>query len=669
VRDVAEAFVAGINAYVAETRRGEKPLPAEFKLTGSQPEEWKAEDVVRIRSHALISNIGSEVERAHVACKAGLDADRLRVKLEPPHTVVVPKGLDPCAIPEGVMKEYELATAAVRFTPDAVKKLALVVPDGAQEGSNNWVISPSHSTTGRAVLANDPHRRLTLPSLRYIVHLDAPGLSVIGAGEPAQPGVSLGHNGHVAFGLTIFDVDQEDLYVYSLKPGEPESYRYGGGWERMQAVHETIEVKGERAREVTLQFTRHGPVLVVDAAKGRAFAVRSVWSEPGTAAYLASSWMLGVRSWKDFQNARDRWGTPPLNLVYADVAGNIGWAPGARTPVRTTWDGLLPVPGDGRYEWQGFLAGHDLPSKYNPAQGWIATANEMNLPADSRAHRVGFEWADRSRITRIQNVLGGSEKLSLADSMALQTDGHNEMSRSLTPLLEPLSSTDPMVTKAMALLRAWDHDEPPSSVEAAIYEVWTSHYLGRMTVARATPAAVHQLIGNGDLEAVIDLLRHPDARLGADPRAARDQLLLESLSAAVSDLKQRFGPDMTTWKWGRLHRMTFEAAVAKLADPALRAKMSLQPVELRGSAASPAAAYYDEGFSVISGASVRIVLDVGDWDRSMAINSPGESGDPSSAHYSDLLPLWAQGKYVPLLFSREAVEKAAEVVLSLTPAP
>jgi penicillin amidase len=468
--------------------------------------------------------------------------------------------------------------------------------------------------------------------------------------------------------LTIFQVDQEDLHVYSLEPGEPESYRYGQGWERMQVVHETIEVKGEPARDVVLQFTRHGPVLAVDPAKGTAFAVRSVWSEPGTAAYFASSWMLGLRSWQEFQNARDHWGTPPLNLIYADVAGNIGWAPGALTPVRPNWDGLLPVPGDGRYEWRGFLAGRDLPSKYNPAQGWIATANEMNLPAGYAAQKIGFEWADRSRITRIENVLGSKAKLSVADSMALQTDGHNEMSRSLTALLEPLSSPDPMVNKAITLLKSWDHDEMPSSVPATIYEFWTEKYLGRMTIARATPALVHELIGDGDLDAVIDLLRQPEGRLGADPRAARDGLLLESLSAAVSELKQRLGSDMSTWRWGRLHQMTFEPAVAKLADPSLRAKLSLPPVELRGSGASPAAASYNDDFSVASGASVRIVLDVGDWDRSMAINSPGQSGDPSSAHYSDLLPLWAEGKYVPLLFSREAVEKAAEAILNLTPA-
>ncbi|MBS0418357.1 MAG: penicillin acylase family protein [Proteobacteria bacterium] len=669
-RESAEAFVAGINAYVAEVRSGQKPLPPEFKLTGSVPDEWQTADVVRIRSHSLVSNLESEVERARVACRAGLPADRLRVKLEPAHTTTIPQGLDPCAIPPDVLKDYLLGTAGVRFTKETASSLAYLRPDNVAEGSNSWVIAPTHTTTGRPILANDPHRRLSIPSLRYIVHLNAPGLAVIGGGEPALPGVSFGHNEQVGFGLTIFNVDQEDLYVYSLNPADADSYRYRQSWERMRVIHEIIEVKGGPARQVELRFTRHGPVLALDAASGRAFAVRSVWSEPGTSAYFASTWLLQARNWRQFRAAREAWGTPPLNLIYADVAGNIGWAPGARTPVRPNWDGLLPVPGDGRYEWRGFLAGRQLPAKYNPPAGWIATANEMNLPANypAQERKISFEWANRSRIDRINTVLGSRAKLSVEDSMALQTDSHDELSASLIALLRPLSSPDPLLSKALDTLKSWDQDELTSSVAATIYQEWTHRHLGKMTVARATPAGVHEIIGDGSLKAVLDYLKHPDAALGPDPLRARDELLLTSLSNAVQGLQRQLGPDMSAWRWGKLHQMIFEPAVAGLADPALRARMSLAPVELPGSADSPrAAAFGDENFSVIAGASVRIVLDVGDWDRSMAINAPGQSGDPSSRHYGDLLPLWAGGSFVPLLFSRAAIEQAAEVVLNLTP--
>jgi penicillin amidase len=677
-REATEAFVAGINAYVAEVRAGGKPLPPEFKLTATMPDDWKAEDAVRIRSHALVSNVTSEVARARVTCAAGIAADRLRRKLEPAHTTVVPDGLDPCDVGEDVLKDYKLATEAVSFAPLILKdaqnprpiRLSRVDAKAPEEGSNNWVIAPSRTTTGRAILANDPHRQLGVPSLRYIVQLSAPGLSLIGAGEPALPGVSFGHNDEIGWGITIFNTDQEDLYVYTLKVGDPDSYRYGDGYEKMRVVRETIEVKGEAPRTVDLRFTRHGPVLALDPVKGRAFAIRTVWNEPGVSGYLGSSRMWRAKSWGDFKSARDAWGAPPLNLVYADIRGDIGWAAGGIAPVRPNWDGLLPVPGDGRYEWKGFLSGDLLPSSYNPRQGWLATANEMNLPTGYPAEerRISFEWSDPTRITRIKAVLSSLPRSSLADSMALQTDSHSAESARLTQLLAPLSSADPVTSHALALLKQWDHDETVGSAAAAIYEVWLSEHLGKMTVNAATPAAARAIVDAGTPDSVISYLEHPDGALGPDPVAARDQLLLASLGAALGELKTLLGPDMSSWTWGRLHHATFEPAVAVLADSTLRAQMSMGPLELPGSASSPrAASYRTLDFAAIGGASVRMVLDAGQWDNSVIINTPGQSGDPFSPHYRDLFPLWAAGDYVPLLYSRAAVEREAESVITLTP--
>jgi penicillin G amidase len=668
--EMAIAFVAGINAYVAEVLRGAKPLPFEFRLTRSMPEYWQADDVVRIRSHGLVDNLESEVERAQVVCQAGTAADGLRVKLEPAHSLSVPEGLDPCVIPADVLKDYELGTHTVRFAEESVMQGTGNGDPSAPEGSNNWVISPGHSATGRAVMANDPHRTLTLPSLRYLVHLEAPGLSLIGAGEPALPGISFGHNGHVAFGLTIFEVDQEDLYVYELNPKDPDQYRYRDAWESMRVVRETIEVKGESPRQIELRFTRHGPVLRMDRSTGRAFALRSVWSDPGTAPYFESTWLATVKNWQQFLVARDRWGAPPLNLVYADVQGNIGWAPGARVPVRRNWDGLMPVPGDGRYEWHGYLRGDQLPSRYNPKEGWMATANEMNLPAAFAAHTlpISFEWANRARIDRIAQVLGAKPKLSLADSMALQNDNHDSMAARALALLLPLSSSRPQVADGLALLRSWDLDESADSAAAALYQVWVTRHLGPMAVERTTPQSVHKLIAAGSLAAVLDYLEHPDTRLGQDPPAARDELLLQSLAGAVSELEQRFGPDMTSWRWGNMHRMTFRSAVEAVADPETKSRLTLPAVEVGGSGDSPHAASFDvSDFAVMSGASVRMVLDVGDWDQSMAINAPGQSGDPQNPHYADLLRAWAEGRYVPLLFTRPAIDRAAESVVTLVP--
>jgi len=668
-REAVEAFAAGVNAYVAEVRAGARPLPVEFKLTASQPEDWKPEDILRIRSHALVSNVASEVARARTICAGGLEADTLRRKLEPAHKVVVPKGLDPCAVPTGVLDDYVRATEPVSFTPlvtktaeaEAPKELAQVIDERAAEGSNNWTISGSRTATGRPILANDPHRPVGVPALRYIAHLDAPGLTIIGAGEPALPGVSFGHNGTTAFGITIFYIDQEDLYAYETKG---DAYRYKGRWEPMTVVRETVEVKGEAPREVELHFTRHGPVVHQDA--GRAFAVRTIWNEPGLSGYFGSSRMWRAKGWDDFQTARNRWGAPPLNLVYADTKGDIGWSAAGRTPVRPNWDGLMPVPGDGRYEWKGFVEDGGLPVARNPAAGFFATANAMNIPAEPayprEKRKLGFEWADATRSVRIHEVMTAAAKATLADSMALQTDSVSPQARRGVALAQALSSPDPEVARAIALLKAWDGNETTDSAAAAIYETWAVKHLGRAVAEAAAPPAAAALIGASSPDPILTWLE-------AAPAKARDPILLASLSAAVKELKGRLGPDMATWTWGRLHHARFEPAAAVLADPQLRAHMTLGPLQVPGSASTPrAATWRPADFAQTAGASVRFVLDVGAWDNSMAINTPGQSADPMSPHYRDLFPLWAAGAYVPLRFSRAAVEADAETVMRLTPA-
>jgi penicillin amidase len=678
-RQWVTAFVDGVNAYVAQVQSGARPLPVEFKLTDSRPETWSAEDVLRIRSHALVSNVTSEVARARVVCAGGLKADELRRKIEPlGHKVTIPPGLNPCDVPADVLKDYLLATKQVDFRAltataqhadlSAERQLAAALDTQSTEGSNNWVIAPSRTATGRPILANDPHRQLGSPSLRYIVALNAPGLNIIGAGEPALPGISLGHNDDIAFGITIFAIDQEDLYVYELSKSNPDAYRYQSGWEKMQIVRETIDVKGGAAREVELRFTRHGPVLSLDAANHRAFAMRTVWNESGLAGYFGSSRLLMAKNWNDFKVATNAWGAPPLNIVYADTQGNIGWAASGRAPIRKNWDGLLPVPGDGRYEWAGFHGKDVLPSLLNPEQGYFGTANEMNLPSGypNERNRIAFEWTDRSRIDRINELLATKTKMTLADSMAIQTDAVSAQSRRAVALLASLSSPDAALTQALKLLEGWNHEESTGSAAAAIYEVWATKHLGKTTVAKAAPEAA-RLIDNGQLQAVIEYLEHPDGALGADPAAARDAILLESLKSALAELNQRLGPDMTTWSWGRLHRATFEPAVAVLADPELRAQMSVGPLQTPGSSSTPRAqAYRPSDFSVIAGASVRLVMDVGAWDNSVAMNTPGQSDDPMSAHYRDLFPMWAQGSYVPLRFSRAAVDGDAEDVIHLS---
>ena len=677
----ADAFAAGVNAYVADVRAGKRPLPIEFRIAGTMPDLWSAEDVVRVRSHGLTRNVASEVKRALVACAAGLDADRFRVKLEPAWTTKIPEGLDPCSVPKEVLAAYDLATRPVAFAAPKDQKAALAhdpdkyLAEADQQrdtiGSNNWVIAASRTATGRPILANDPHREHSVPSLRYIVGLNAPGISVIGAGEPALPGISIGHNDTIAFGLTIFNVDQEDLYVYELNPANPNQYRYGSGWEDMRIVHEKEEVKGEADRNLELKFTRHGPVIYVDEANKRAFAVRSIWFEPGTSAYFGSSDYMTAKSWNGFLAAMRRWGAPSENQVYADTSGNIGWIAAGKTPRRVNFDGLMPVPGDGRYEWQGFLSLDELPKAYQPKQGFIATANQMNLPADYPVNerRVGFEWSDSARWQRITEVLQANSKVTLADAMDLQNDDTGMIGRRLVALLKPLASDDANVKKGLDLLKGWDARDTADSAAAAVYEVWISNHLGPVLLKTTAPKAADLIAPEASsISAITGYLEKPDAALGSDPAAERDRVLRDSLGEAVTEVTSKLGPDVSTWRWGRLHVAQFDHALMPLADKATATQMQVGPLAYGGAANVPRAANYRRSdYHLIGGASFRMVLDVGQWDASRTINTPGQSGDPFSGHYRDLAPLWATGQYVPLLYSRNAVEAATAEAITLTP--
>jgi penicillin amidase len=678
-RQIAENFVAGINAHIDWLTQHPERTPWEFKRLGYAPAKWSADDVVRIRSHGLTRNLDSEVARAGVACAADLPSDEVRIGLQPAWHTQVPPGVDPC-LPKNLLKVFALATQEVRLTPDALKAaIADPVTDLATdtlEGSNNWVISPAKSATGRAIMANDPHRAYSEPSLRYISHLDAPTLHVIGANEPALPGVSLGHNDSIAFGYTIFPIDQEDLYIYQLNPDNPNQYKYQDGWESFRVVHEEIKVKGHAAVPVDLTFTRHGPVLFVDQQTHRAFAIRSAWLEPGMAPYYSSVRYMRAENFDQFQQATESWSAPSSNLVYADLQGNIGWVVGGLAPIRPNWDGLLPVPGDGRFEWAGRWKAEQLPRIYNPSSGYITTSNEMNLPAGYpyQERKLGFEWANGSRHQRIDEVLSRANKFSIEDSMQLQNDELSIPARRLIALLKPLSSDDPKIKTALDILTSWnarvDADQPAS----ALQEVWFSRHLGRdyeraVLSQKAADAVAETGIGP-DVEVMLDALEQPETHFGENAAEKRNQLLLTSLRAAYEEMEQLQGADAKQWNWGKLQYNLSEHPFAAIVDDATRAKINVGPIEKNGSPFVPnASGYRSRDFRQMSGPSVRVVIDVGNWDNSRAVNHPGQSGDPESPHYRDLAPLWRNGQYFPLLYSRAAVENATEKKIKLVPGP
>ena len=708
-RTIVEAFVAGVNAQIALATSSPERLPLEFQLTSSRPQPWTPEVVIgRMAGYLMTRNARTEVQRAQQAATRGIERLQETAALDPPTTLTVPDGLDLADITSEVLALTNGVSESVTF-PAALRQGPGTPPAGVpleEVGSNDWVVSGRHSATGKPLLANDPHRTLMLPSLRYPVHLNAPGWNVIGAGEPALPGVAAGHNERVAFGFTIVGMDQQDLYVERLDPARPDRYVYRGESEPMRIERVTIAVRGEAPREVTLRFTRHGPVLHVDQARGRAYALRWVGAEPGGAGYLRSLALDTVRDWNGFREAVSGWKVPSENLIYADVDGNIGWVAAGLAPVRPGWNGLLPVPGhEGKYEWNGFVPLSGLPQLFNPASGFIATANHNILPA-GYAPALGFEFSPPFRFWRILDVLGdgaaAGRRFTISDFERLQHDERSVVATGVIAALRKAAAENaarapgaagdgPDRRAAAAVLAAWDGTLSKDSAAAALYQAWlpklkaavaAGTQAGRTSATRQGSSAIGdaallRLLARAGLRGSV---ARPDPFVDGSPRcrgcevpndasadersAVRAALTGPALGEAWRELAGTLGPDPAAWSWGRMHRASFEHALA--GSPALRAVLNTEDVPRGGDATTPNAT--GSGARQTAGASFRLVLDVSDWDRSTTINVPGASGQPGSPHYADLLPLWAEGRYHPLPFSRKAVESHAANRLMLLPA-
>lgn len=653
---IAEAFVAGINAWIDQIAAQPDLLPPEFQRLDYQPSKWSAADIVRIRSHGLLRNVVQEVQRARLVCTGGLKLAAAWKKLEPQWQTRVPDGLDPCSVPENVLNDYLLATAPVTFKPASqTASIARSMALADDTGSNNWVVAPSRTTTGRPILANDPHRTHSVPSLRYVAHLIAPDLNVIGAGEPALPGISIGHNERIAFGLTIFPIDQEDLYFYTR---DKNGYRYAGNVEPIHEVTDFIKVRGSTDAQVTYRFTRHGPIVLEE--KQRIWAVRAGWLEPGMSPYFGSVEYMRAANWRQFAAALNRWGAPSENQVYADIDGNIGYKAAGLTPLRSTWDGLLPVPGDGRYEWSGFADMDALPTEFNPERGFTGTANSMNLPADFdiNRYRLGFEWSAPWRYRRLWQSLGGSDRHSPADSSALQRDYHELLADEVLRRVPDIAQAG----EAGAMLAGWDRMLTRDSAAGALWAIWFYQHL--------TPAVADALGGkHAHLLEPLDPFTVLEVLDGTVPVVNVRDLVSSSLSAAWLSARNQLGDDPSVWRWGKLHQIRFTHPLMRGLDAANQKIFSMPVLERGGSANTVnSTGFAGSDFQVRSGASWRMVLDVGNWSAARMTNAPGQSGDPRSPFYSNLLPGWAADLDFPLLWSREQVEAEQTIRLRLFPA-
>ncbi|MBO6575614.1 MAG: penicillin acylase family protein [Rhodothermales bacterium] len=682
---IITAFVDGVNAYIAETERDPSLLPIEFELLGTRPELWTP-DVVISRHQGLLGNINAELRYGRAVAAAGPE-EVLKVAGFEPGTpdIALDPAIDGDALSADILGIYNAYRRPVRFqpedlaaahrpNPDAWEHLAAIwndeipLDDRENLGSNNWVVDSRLSVSGFPMMANDPHRTQAAPSLRYWAHLVGPGWDVIGGGEPEIPGISIGHNGFGAWGLTVFQTDAEDLYVYETNPDNPDQYRYRGAWENMEVEVDTIHVRGADPVVVRHRYTRHGPVTYQDGTT--AYAVRAGWLEIGGSPYLASLRMDQAQSWEEFREACAYSHIPGENMIWADADGTIGWQSVGIAPVRPNWSGLVPVPGDGRYEWDDYLPMLEKPWEAEPDRGWIATANNELVP-DGYPHRdaVGWEWSDPFRYNRIAEELSSGRIHSVADMMTLQTDYLSIPARTLVPMLRHIGAPDVRTASEALALVEWDYLLTAESREAAVYVVWEGR-VRRAVSDVVISESVQPYIGSLSMSQVLSHLAAPGPEFAAlcsscNPLEGRDALLMRELGGALEDLDRDLGGDPADWQFGHWKTITMRHPMTAAVGDEMRNLLDVGVLPRGGN--SYTVNQTGGGRVQRSGASFRIIVDTGNWDASVGMNAPGQSGDPSSPYYRNLFGTWAADGFFPVYYSREKVEAAAEERLGLQP--
>jgi len=680
---IINAFVEGINAYVEETARNPALLTPEFAMLGIKPGKWTPQVVVS-RFNGLLGNVESEINMALAVKTLGADKVKDVEYFQPadPDLTIDP-AIDTSLLSNDILGIFRAFRTPLTFkadellpqyrNPKSVARLDtdITSPLAQSErrediGSNNWTVSGKLTMSGYPMLMNDPHRVQEAPSLRYWVHLNAPGWDVIGAGEPALPGVSVGHNNLGSWGLTIFGTDGEDLYVYDTNPANPLQYRYKNGWETMRVTHESIPVKGEASRDVTLKYTRHGPVVFEDTAHHKAYAVRAAWLETGSAPYLASLRMDQSKSWDEFVEACSYSRIPAENMVWADRSGTIGYQAVGIAPNRPNWSGLVPVPGDGRYEWNGFLPIKQLPHVKNPDKGYYNTSNEFQIPRGwPYKQALHYVWTDPYRAQSVAEMLGSGRKFTVADMTQLQNSTLSIPARSIVPLLRDLDIADPVAKRAAERLLAWNFMLDKNSAAAGIYEMFQRRLIANVREA-VVPENARAYLGTPAMARIIAWMQAPDGRFGADPIAGRNALLIKSLSEAVAELTRRLGPDIEGWKLGAYHYARILSPFSTAVRPDLEDEYDVGHAPRGGDSYTIDATGGTDNQG--AGGSFKIVMDSEDWDNSVGLNNPGQSGDINDPHYRDLYALWSDGKYFPIFYSRAKVESVAEKRVMLIPA-
>lgn len=666
LRLAAEGYAAGVNAAIAAG--GTWNLPIELQLLRLRPEPWSPVDslaIGKLFAWRLGENHAAELVRYGLAQELGPRANELLG-----------------GIPDWAPQILSRNGARADPPPTLADLPGLSwLSDDHHGASNSWVLSGARTATGRPILANDPHLALEMPSVWWEVHISAegdandPALNVEGVTIPGIPFVIIGHNERIGWGLTNSGADVQDFYVERLDAAR-ERYLDNGAWVPLATLHYNIRVKGQKAPlPFDVRQTRHGPVLNA-ADWGDILPGPTSIAGPLDETVLALKWdavregesaasfnALGrVANWPEFLSAVRRFSAPSQNFVYADVEGNVGFAMSGMVPIRAAGDGTSPAQGwTGQAEWSGSIDAAALPVVLNPASGQFVTANnevDRHFP-----FLITRDWVAPFRASRITELLGNQRGLDLAAMEKIQGD---IKSQSADSLLNAIGDAIPDE------LRDWNRqvDQRPAS---AFYEAFEEALWRRTFADEMSPDLYdrfYRYAANERFAGLHQIIRDPnspwfDDRTTPDVRETRNDMVRLAANDARVSLTSRFGAP-STWAWDRIHAAKFSHALAG-GGFALDWFFSRGPVPLTGDGmtVNKTATNLRRPYETSDAASYRLILDVGSWDQSLAVNTTGQSGHPASPHYFDQNELWRQGQYHPWPFTPAAVEAATATRLVL----
>ena len=664
-RATLEAYTAGINAVLSNELRARPP---EFLVLGIRPEPWTPVDSLGwalMMAWDLGGNWSTELLRLRLALQ--MPVRRIN-ELLPPYPGEQPLATaDYAALFRGLKLDGSAALSAWQRLPE------IAPPSGVEGvGSNNWVLAGSRTQTGKPLLANDPHLKLSTPALWYFARLEAPGLKVAGATLPGLPGVVLGQNAHVAWGFTNTGPDVQDLYIEQIDPQDPSRYRTPEGWASFETASEVIKVKGRPDVPITVRRTRHGP-LISDAG-----GTADILGKPGKPAYaLALRWtaldadndalapalaLQQADSVAAFFKATRAWVAPMQSMVVADREGRIGMIAPGRVPLRKPQNdlkGLVPAPGwEARYDWDGWVPTDETPREVDPERGHIATANQR-ITAPGYPHFLTSEWALPYRQTRIEQLLQARPKHGIDDLAAMQADVRSLAVPRLLPWLLKAQSAHPLAAAAKTALAGFDGVMAADSAAPLLFWAWQRQMARRIFMDDVSAALWERSLATRSFQDALEAVLERNDASWCDLRStpASETCAEQSDAAftlALDELQRLQGADVASWRWGRSHQMRAEhrpfshvpllARWFELRSPVGgdTHTLNVSRVGLKPDA-STGELYLDE-----HGPSLRALYDLADPSQSRVMHSSGQSGIVFSAQYRNFLARWVQVQYLPL---------------------